>query len=262
MIFFEKKTKFYKATARVDVAGLNVSSLSALPLDKKLIILKSLTNSLKLLHEANIVHGDLKLDNILISEPEKNLYVAKLIDFDNSYFSGSPPIKTVGDQVYYSPELGHYNEFPDKMLSSDLQLKSDIFTLGLIFHQYLTGALPSYDTGKYKYAYAAVLNNERLTPIDAVPPKLNALLRQMLEKDYSQRPDIVQIMSWLKEDDIIADMPKKTLKSDPPEPNTGSSRLKMPLELMGEEGARKTKTDPSKKPKSDGLLSIFKAGKT
>jgi serine/threonine protein kinase len=205
--FFREDARFYKVTARVIVAGVDISAISALPLDKRIIVLLTVANSLKLLHQSDIVHGDLKPDNILINKTEAGMYVAKLIDFDSSYFSKKPPAEVVGDPVYYSPELGFYIEFPEKRNPRDLQIQSDIFALGLIYHQYLTGELPGYNTAKYKYAYAAVSDGAKLAVNDAVPPKLRALLSVMLRKEYSRRPDISQIMFCLKESDILSDTP-------------------------------------------------------
>jgi serine/threonine protein kinase len=68
----------------------------------------TIANSIQILHREKIVHGDLKPDNILIKETAPNVYTAKLIDFDNSYFSGNPLDvfdEIVGDLTYYSPEM-------------------------------------------------------------------------------------------------------------------------------------------------------------
>ena len=247
--FFREESHFYKVTTRVNVAGVNIAAISMLPYDKRILVLLTVANSLKLLHQSGIVHGDLKPDNILIHKTEGDDYIAKLIDFDSSYFSMKPPLEVVGDPVYYSPELGSYIESSDKRTSHDLQLKSDIFALGLIYHQYLTGKLPGYDSKKYKYAYAAVLDGTELSLSDSVPSRLTTLIWQMLKKDYNQRPDISQIMSYLKEDGdlIISDSPslEGTGKLSIFKGGTTSS---IPLE---------SKPDKSK---SEGKLSIFKGG--
>jgi serine/threonine protein kinase len=253
--FFREESHFYKVTTRVNVAGVDISDISALSYEKRILVLLTVANSLKLLHQSNIVHGDLKPDNILINKTEADIYVAKLIDFDSSYFTENPPAEVVGDPVYYSPELGRYIQFPDKRTPHDLQLKSDIFALGLIYHQYLTGELPSYNTAKYKYAYAAVLDGTELTLNDAVPSKLTPLLCLMLKNDYNQRPDITQIMSYLKEDDkkkFIITEPKGLGKTEAATP-----RLKIPMELT--KSPKPLEPKPVE-PKSEGKLSIFKGG--
>jgi len=253
--FFREEAFFYKVTTKIDVAGVGISDISVLPYDKKILVLLTVANSLKLLHQSNIVHGDLKPDNILIKKTEADKYIAKLIDFDSSYFSGNPPLEVVGDPVYYSPELGFYIQFPDKRNPDNLQLKSDIFALGLIYHHYLSGKLPSFNMTKYKYAYASVLDGEELILDDAIPSELKTLLCLMLQKDYNQRPDIVQIMFYLK-GDVTIDMPKK---SSDGKTAGGPPRLKIPSELTKPSDALEPKPV---EPKSDGKLSIFKGGTT
>ena len=250
--FFRQGSHFYKVTTRVNVAGVSISAISTLPYDKRILILLTVANSLKLLHQSDIVHGDLKPDNILINKTEVDIYVAKLIDFDSSYFSGKPPIEVVGDPVYYSPELGRYIEFSEKRILHDLQLKSDIFALGLIYHQYLTGELPSYNKTKYKYAYAAILDGSELIIDASITSRLTTLLRQMLKKEYSERPNIMQIMSYLKEDDD-----RIIVEPYPPPSHGGAGKLS--IFKAGTTPSEAIKSKPAE-PKSEGKLSIFKGG--
>ncbi len=125
------------------------------------------------------MHGDLKPDNILIKESVKGGYVAKLIDFDNSYISGSPPAtaEIVGDPVYYSPELFRYVTGDKGTPASHLQLKSDIFALGLIYHEFLTGDLPLFDHGRFQYACEAANAGSKLSA-----PRISGPLGSLVAK--------------------------------------------------------------------------------
>jgi serine/threonine protein kinase len=107
--FFRVGAKYYKATERVDAVDLGVAGIAALPFRQRLVLLKSVAHSLKILHDLRIVHGDLKPDNVLIKRTELG-YTSKLIDFDSSYVAGRPPSATeiVGTINYYSPELLSY----------------------------------------------------------------------------------------------------------------------------------------------------------
>ena len=75
----------------------------------QLVLLKSVTHSLKILHDPRIVHGDLKPSNILVKRTELGC-TTKLIDFDSSYIAGKPPsaAEIVGTINDYSPELLGY----------------------------------------------------------------------------------------------------------------------------------------------------------
>ncbi|MDR3058147.1 MAG: protein kinase [Prevotella sp.] len=198
--FFRYKTKYYKTTDKVDVSSMTISDISKLPLPEIMIILKTITHSLQMLHHENIVHGDLKPDNILIKETKRSKYTAKLIDFDNCYFSGNPFEvfdEIVGDMTYYSPELALFFTRDESIKTDMLQTKSDIFSLGIIFYQYLTGILP-FISKKNKFPYAAVLNNDELVFPTGIPENIKTLLKKMLVKDFKKRPNITEVFSELR----------------------------------------------------------------
>jgi serine/threonine protein kinase len=190
---------YYKVTRKVDVSNLTPEQIAALDFRQKLVILKTSANSLKILHDKGIVHGDLKPTNILIKRTEANIYTTKLIDFDNAYFEGEPPEnpeELIVDAVYASPE--QYLYMKGTATTRHLTTLSDIFTLGLIYHQYLTGEMPAYDTGKYRYPYQAVLNGDTLMISPSIePPELNAVLSQMLRFQPSERPMITDVVNAL-----------------------------------------------------------------
>jgi eukaryotic-like serine/threonine-protein kinase len=197
--FFRHGAKYYKVTDKVDVRGLKIEDIAASASGQKKLILLTVAHSLRILHQAGVVHGDLKPDNILIKESAKGGYVAKLIDFDNSYISGCPPSteETVGDFVYYSPELLRYVRGDKDTPSSDLQLGSDIFALGLIYSEFLTGELPLFDRKKYQYACEAVNAGCKLS-VPRISAPLDALVTQMLHPLYDRRPSIEEVFTGIK----------------------------------------------------------------
>lgn len=213
--FFRNETKYFKVTEKIDVASLTIQSIAELSLINRILILKTIAHSLSILHKVDIVHGDLKPDNVLIKQTKTGSYTAKLIDFDNSYFSGFPPEiseDVVGDMVFYSPELAQYIQQSNKIQGKDLTVKSDIFALGLLFTQYLTGNLPDFNQEKYNYACMASLAGEILKiALDTVPKELNELINQMLLKDYRKRPSIAEVFERLKLLDVKSLVEEETL---------------------------------------------------
>ena len=204
--FFRHKTKYYKVTEKIDVASLTITEIATLPLSNRVLILKTIAHSLNVLHNAQIVHGDLKPDNVLIKRSKTGNYTAKLIDFDNSYFSEHPPEITedvVGDMAFYSPELALYIKEDASVKPGHLTVKSDIFALGLLYTLYLTGRFPVFDQEKYTYAGIAVINGEELTLVDdTLPDALVALINQMLSKDFKKRPSVGEVFQVLKMMDV------------------------------------------------------------
>lgn len=194
--FFRIGAKYYKITEKVDVAGLQPRDVAALDFPTQLVLLKTVAHSLKILHDLRIVHSDLKPNNVLIKRTELG-YTTKLIDFDSSYIVGNPPPPEdiVGTMNYYSPELVRYIQ--GSAVPDELTEKSDIFALGLIYAEYLTGAMPPFDPA-YHEAAIAVLHGQRLElgPSRAPMPTID-LVERMLLPDPAARPSVAQVHSTL-----------------------------------------------------------------
>ncbi len=194
--FFRQGAKYYKVTEKVDPAGLEAKDVARLDFPTRLVLLKTVAHSLKILHDLHIVHSDLKPSNVLIKRTELG-YTTKLIDFDNSYVVGSPPPadEIVGTMNYYSPELVRYIQGADN--GSELTEASDIFALGLIYAEYLTGSLPSFDPAHHEPA-VAVLNGNRLrVPPTGLPTPVPELVDRMLLADPGARPRIDEVHTTL-----------------------------------------------------------------
>jgi eukaryotic-like serine/threonine-protein kinase len=208
--FFRHESKYYKITEKVDVTSLHITEIATLPLPTRILILKTITHSLNILHKGDIVHGDLKPDNILIKQTKTGNFTAKLIDFDNSYFSGNPPEMSedlVGDMAYYSPETARYIQQSETINPDELTTLSDIFALGLLFCQYLTGKMPDFHQEKYQYACIAVNAGQDLDfklSETLFPPDLITLIQQMTQKRPQDRPSVAEIFDKLKNLDLKA----------------------------------------------------------
>jgi len=198
LAFFRWGAKYYKVTEKVEVAGLSPAEVTALPFQDQLVLLKTVAHSLRILHDRGIVHGDLKPSNVLIKRTELG-YTTKLIDFDSAYLAGEPPPpgEIVGTMNYYSPELVGYIQ-ETGTAAHQLTQKADIFALGLIYAEYLTGALPAFGTGSHQYAGVAARTGEILRlPPTALPPSLVELVDQMLLADPGARPTIGEVHTAL-----------------------------------------------------------------
>lgn len=227
--FFREGASYYKVTEKIDVSTISIAEISKLPKDQILLISKSVTNSLKILHDLGIVHGDLKPDNILIKHVSAG-YVGKLIDLDDSYFSGKPPKREllVGTPEYYSPEQAAYIMDEDEETSpSTLTCKSDIFTLGLIFHEYFTGRKPTYDK-KYTSAWSAVADGGHLN-FGLMPEGISRLIKTMVSYKTEDRPSIAEVFNQLRNPNILSSEgePSRSTTTIPStSPSSGGSSLR------------------------------------
>ncbi|MBR0294338.1 MAG: protein kinase [Bacilli bacterium] len=195
-----------------------VDTLKRLSFNDKKLLLITTTGALRTVHSHHIVHSDLKLTNVLLVKDKHGMYAAKLIDFDSSYFVGKVPEEVVGDMKFFSPELGILSmnsECEDDELLENLRAnmttKSDIFSLGIILHYYLTGESPTYSgladefkpqiekSGGDAYLWAALLCNAKLEISSKITePLYRKLIAAMLRVDKDQRPDADTVLKAIK----------------------------------------------------------------
>ena len=195
--------------------------LSTLSVDVKKLLMQTAAGALFSVHSKGIIHSDLKLKNVLLVRNKTGNYVAKLIDFDSSYFVDEKPDEIVGTIDYYSPELGEYADSEDEReeLAKKITEKTDIFSLGLIFHYYLSGSLPEPVSltpklekrkAKGKVIYCWVVLNSgcelAISPAITSPKYLN-LIRDMLNKDPEKRPTASEVLKRLREAEPVIEEP-------------------------------------------------------
>jgi len=193
--------------------------LMSLSDDTKKLLMMTAAGALSSIHNKNIIHSDLKLKNVLLVRNKVGNYVAKLIDFDSSYFVEEKPEEVIGTIDYYSPELGKYSGVEDeeelKRLAKDITAKSDIFSLGLIFHKYLCGEFPvpidltenlkkRKAKGKAIYCWVALNQGCRLAISTKIKnPNYLSLINDMLKIDPKDRPDATEVLKRLKTEVVI-----------------------------------------------------------
>lgn len=187
--------------------------LASLSVDVKKLLMQTAAGALFSVHSKRIIHSDLKLKNVLLVRNSTGNYVAKLIDFDSSYFVDKKPEEVVGTIDYYSPELGAYADAEDdrEEMCKKLTEKSDIFSLGLIFHFYLSGGLPTpislterlrkrQEKGKVIYCWIALNSGCELQLSPAIKsPKYISLISDMLSLDPDDRPSASEVLKRLRD---------------------------------------------------------------
>lgn len=219
--FFRYSSKFYIATERMRGPYLSIQDVASLAADKKRVLLKAIVYSMIPLQERGIIHSDLKPDNILIKSTKSGFCTAKLIDFDSGYLENEMPEEIEGDQAYFSPEALLYNAEEE----AEVSVKSDIFSLGLLFHQYWSGVLPYFDKKEFHYASEALLEGRELEVQPHIPADVGEVIAKMLSRDPKDRPTAKEIWNALSG---TAETPKagtagteKTVTGETPKPPPG-----------------------------------------
>lgn len=252
--FFEHDGQYYKIAHKVSVSPGAETEITTRPIKDRLNLCINVATALQSLHKATIVHGDLKMENILIEKSADGGYTARVIDFDSSYIEGEPPIadEILGDPPYYSPELLDYIQ--GRVGAEKLTTASDIFSLGIVFSRYLTGNRPMWSDTSHNYLAEAVRAGEVPTigPIkgsDGRETSLKALILRMLSLDPKGRPDLFTLKQELMTIRAAGDT-TGGIKTpvDPPSPPSGPGPVKP--EKGGLRGAGLPKEpDPVDEPK-------------
>lgn len=193
-----------------------IGILSSLSLDTKKLLMKTAAGALASIHSKGVVHSDLKLENLLLVRNEAGNYVAKMLDFDSSYPVDNKPDEIIGTIDYYSPELGRYFDSEDEAeeMKKYITEKTDIFSLGLIYHYYFVGAFPEAvsltdklqkrkDKGKIIYPWI-VLNSGcelKISP-EIKSVKYVSLISDMLSIDPKDRPTALEVLKRLQAPEV------------------------------------------------------------
>ncbi|MBX7194466.1 MAG: protein kinase [Sandaracinaceae bacterium] len=150
-------------------------------------ILSQVTDALAATHDKGIVHRDLKPDNVfLVTRPEDPDFV-KLLDFgiakvaDAAGGSKTRTGLTLGTAAYMSPEQARG--------ASDTDHRTDIFALGVMTYELLTGTRP-FHSDSYAGIIFQICSAEP-PPLSSrrrdVPPGLDAVIARMLAKHRDDR---------------------------------------------------------------------------
>lgn len=189
--FFEWEGRFYKVTPLI----VEVSALPLVhqPVSDVAAVLFGAVTAVEYLHQRDIVHGDIKPENILLSRDEDGRLDAHVIDLDEGYVVGYAPSREdiVGTIGYYSPELGDY--VSGRVEGQALTAASDMFSLGLTLVEMLTGRVPGFDRDNYRTAAHALGNGEALD-LTACGETLGELLGSMLKLDPKARPSTPEVL--------------------------------------------------------------------
>jgi serine/threonine protein kinase len=200
--FFEYEGQYFKIARKVSASIGAEKEVPTRSIQDRITLCINVCSALQSLHNNKIVHGDLKLDNILLQKSPDGGFLAKVIDFDSSYVVGSPPSseEILGDPPYYSPELLDYIQ--GRSTPDSLTTASDMFSLGIVFCEYLTGKKPQW-TGDHNYLSEAVRAKETITIAaisedESKQARLHEILKRMISVDSKERPTLFGLSNELK----------------------------------------------------------------
>ena len=154
-----------------------------------------------------------------VTQNSAGVKVGKLIDFDRAYFEDDIITEYVGGtQNYMAPELVYLyiNEMASEA-AEYLSCKADVFSLGILFHKYLTGGqypeisdIPEgplqkrIERGEVIYCGEASLMEAKLHVSEKIKEKyLSHIIANMIIQDPEQRISLTEVLDALKNKTVL-----------------------------------------------------------
>ncbi|MFJ3226178.1 protein kinase [Streptomyces sp. NPDC086783] len=160
----------------------DIRQYGAMPADKALKITADVLAALEISHEMGLVHRDIKPGNVMMTKRN----VVKVMDFgiaramQSGVTSMTQTGMVVGTPQYLSPE---------QALGRGVDARSDLYSVGIMLFQLVTGRLPFEADSPLAIAYAHV-QEEPVAPSSvnrSLPPAVDALIARALKKNPNER---------------------------------------------------------------------------
>ena len=164
-----------------------------MPAARALHIVRQIALGLGRAHDAGIVHRDLKPENVMLVRKEDDADFVKVLDFGVARIEpqaerggSDQPLTRLGTVVGTPAYMA-----PEQALGEKVTPRSDLYALGIVLYELLTGKHP------FDGDPMAMLSLHLVAPVPAmdvrapgvvVPPAVEALVRRLLEKDAAARP--------------------------------------------------------------------------
>ena len=163
-----------------DHHGLGAQNFVPLPIKDVLNLTAQICSGLQAAHEAGIIHRDVKPANVVISKRGQ----AKLIDFGLAKLAGQVHLTQAGSAMGTAAYMS-----PEQVNGKTIDLRSDIWSLGVMLYEMITGQLPF--PGENMQAVLKAIVKREPEPLHHLrpdaPPALQDIINRCLAKNPARR---------------------------------------------------------------------------
>ncbi len=173
----------------------------AVPLPRVLDVMVPVCDGMEHAHAAGVIHRDIKPSNIMLKQVTGRPPAPKILDFGCAKLTeGDSPESKSLTQMGHSFGSPPYMS-PEQVRGRALDARSDVYSLGCVIYELVTGRLPHDDDNvveiMFKHLEAAVVPMRQARPDLAIPEGLERIVARAMEKDADRR---YQTMQELKEE--------------------------------------------------------------
>lgn len=157
-------------------------------------IMRQVVSAMKKIHSKNIIHRDMKPDNVMLVQKGSDRNYVKLLDFGLAKTQYQTRLTQTGIVIgtvnYLSPEqISGKGSFP----------ASDIYAMGVMFYEMMTGEKPYRGTTTVDIM-KQILDKSPIEPVrfrSDMSLDLNHLIMRMMDKDKEKRPGVASVLDEL-----------------------------------------------------------------
>jgi tRNA A-37 threonylcarbamoyl transferase component Bud32 len=172
----------------------------AMDVDRAIHVMVQIARGMARAHDLEVIHRDIKPENIFLCRRDDGSDLVKLLDFGIAKSRQDSRLTGQGE-LFGTPQY----MAPERIMGNDTGGASDIYALGVVFFEMLTGELPfnAPDVATFfvKHMQEAPPALRSLNP--RVPEKLDELVVRMLAKNPTDRPvdahrihqDLLEVMN-------------------------------------------------------------------
>lgn len=193
VLHHDRRKRLYMVTEWADGRLLReiLAEEGTLPAERAIKIATAICDALEYMHNQGVVHRDLKPENIFVDSEDR----IKIIDFGIAATAGARRL-TFG-------KLSHVMGSPDYISPEQVKGKrgdsrSDIYALGVILYEMLTGQVPFTGSNVFAVMHDRVVNHpvppREINP--AISLQLQEILYRALERDPKNRYARAGELSW------------------------------------------------------------------
>ncbi|WP_341735339.1 protein kinase [Microcoleus sp. CAWBG640] len=202
---FEENQEFYLVQEFIDGEDLSQEIIPGKLMIESYVIelLRDVLNLLEFVHQHNVIHRDIKPSNLIRRKPDGKLVLidfgaAKEITNLAANTENQPMTVAIGTQGYYAPE----------QMRGQPRMNSDIYGLGMIGIQALTGFYP------YNLPEDAATGEINWRTQTQVSPKLARILDKMVRSNFRERyqsaTEVLQDLTSLRGTVLASPVPTQT----------------------------------------------------